>query len=179
MAATVATYFYYGVGATPPSDVVVTNLRFKLADNNDQDANNPCVKPSAGTNYSWWKHIALYCTVAPDTAINNIKLYTDGSLAWAGCTMYVGDQTLLFNQYDQGETGGADTGAEMVANHTNIASKTDLFTYASGSPMSISGSIAYTTGRITNLVVLQVNIGTGAGAGQMPQETLTWRYDET
>lgn len=178
MAASVATYFYYGVGATPPSNVVVTNLRFKLADNNNQDANNPCVKPSAGTNYSWWKHIALYCTVAPDTAINNVKLYTDGSLAWAGCTLYVGDQTLLFNQYDQA-TGSGDSGDELVANHTNIASKTDLFTYSSGSPMSITGSIAYTTGRITNLVVLQVNIGTGAGAGQMPQETLTWRYDET
>ena len=179
MAASVATYFYYGAGATPPNSVVVTNLRFKLADDNNQDANNPCVKPVAGTNYSFWKHIALYCIVAPDTAINNVKLYADGSLAWAGCVMYVGDQTLLFNQYDQGETGGADTGAEMVANHTNIASKTDLFTYDSGSPKDITGSIAYTTGRITNLVVLQVDIGTSAGAGQMPQETLTWRYDET
>ena len=176
MAATVATYVYNGAGGT---GALATNVRFKLADNNTQDANNPCVVPSAGTNRSFWKVIALYCSVAPDTAINNVKLYSDGALPWTGCTIYVGDEEPA--TYSQA-TGGATSGDEMVANYGGggvITAKTDLFTYTSGSTKSITGSISYVTGKITNYVVLQVDITSSAGAGVQAAETLTWQYDET
>lgn len=175
MAATVVTYVYNGAGGV---GALATNVRFKLADNNTQDANNPCVVPSAGTNRSFWKVIALYCTVAPDTAINNVKLYSDGALAWAGCIIYVGNETPA--SYSQA-TGGATSGDEMVANYGGgvITGKTDLFTYTSASPKSITGSISYVTGKITNYVVLQLDITNAAGAGVQAAETLTWQYDET
>ena len=176
MAATVATYVYNGAGGV---GALATNVRFKLTDNNTQDTNNPCVVPSAGTNRSFWKVIALYCTVAPDTAINNIKLYSDGALPWTGCTIYVGNETPA--SYSQ-PTGGATSGDEMVANYGGggiITAKTNLFTYTSASPKSITGSISYVTGKITNYVVLQLDIISTAEAGVMSAETLTWRYDET
>ena len=178
MAATVATYVYTGVA--PGSGASATNIRFKLADNNTQDSNNPNVKPTVGNNNSFWKTIALYCTVAPSTAINNVKLYTDGALAWTGCTVYVGDQ--MTDTYAQGvvDPGDADSGYEMT-NHSQITTKTDLFTYTSGSPMSItlSASWANVTGRITMYVVVQLTMGTTATGGAQAAETLTWQYDET
>lgn len=172
MAAVVETRVYYGA---VPTEAVAANVRFKLADNNVQDVNDPCVIPDAGSLYSYWKTGALYCTLAPLTAINNVKLYSDGSSGWSGCTLWVGDQ--MTGTYDQA-TGSGDSGDEMT-NHSQITTKTDLFSFTSDSPMSITGSIGYTTGRITNFVVLQVEITSAASGGHPPFETLTWRYDET
>jgi len=176
MAATVATYYYNGVGG---SGAAATNVRFKLADDNTQDANNPCVKPAAGTNLSFWKVIALYCTVAPDNGINNVKLYSDGTLAWTGCTVYVGDETPA--AYSQA-TGAGDSGDAMIANYGGggvITAQTDSFSYTSGASKSITGSIAAATGKITNYVVVQLSIGTTAVGGAQAAETITWQYDET
>ena len=78
MSATVQTQVFLGVA--PGAGIGLTNLRFKTADNNDQDANDPCVKPDAGTNRSWVKTIAFVALTAPDVGINNVKIYTDGNL---------------------------------------------------------------------------------------------------
>jgi len=175
--ATVATYCYTGVA--PGSGASATNLRFKLADNNTQDTNNLCIIPAAGTNRSYWKVIALYAVSPPATAINNVKLYTDGALPWTGCTAYVGNETP--STYSQA-TGGATSGDEIVANYGGggvITAKTNLFTYTSGSSKSVSGSIGAASGKITNYVVLQVDISTTATEGVKAIETLTWQYDET
>lgn len=173
MAATVQTWVYTGAG---PSGAQAANARFKLADDNTQDANNPCVRPAAGTNYSFWKSIKLYASVAPDTAINNVKIYSDGTLAWTGCTVQVGNETS--STYDQA-TGSGDSGDEMVANHSQITGKTSLFTYTSASVKSVSGSIGAATGAISDYIVLQLDITNAATGGQQAAETITWRYDET
>lgn len=179
MPATVITRVATGVG---PSYSTVTNLRFKLADNNDQDSNNPCVKPTSGTHYSFWKTIELYCSVAPDTDVTNVKLYSDGTLGWTGCTVNVGDQ--MTEVYDQGvvDGGNADSGSEMT-NHSQISSVTSLFTYTSGSPMSITEHSGWATPGatepITAFVVLQLAITTSATGGAQAAETITWQYDET
>jgi len=174
MAATVETRIFHG--ESPGDGVVATNVRFKLADNNAQDVNNPVVRPDAGTNYSYWKTIALHCTVAPDNAINNVKLYSDGALSWTGCTVYVGNETP--GAYQQA-TGAGDSGDEMVASHSGITGKADMFSYTSTSPKSVSGSISYVTGRISDYVIQQSALTSSAVAGNKPTETLTWQYDET
>ena len=176
MSAIVATYYYNGAGG---SGALATNLRFKIADDNTQDTNDPCVKPSAGTNLSYWKVIALYAVVAPDTAINNVQIYPDAALAWTGCTLYVGDETPA--SYSQA-TGAGDSGNAMVANYGGggvITGQTDLYTYDSGSPKSVSGSISYVAGKITDYVVLQVSLSTSVTGGVKSPETLTWQFDET
>lgn len=175
MAATVKTYVY--TGTSPGSGAELTTLRYKNADDNTVDANNPVIKPSSGTNYSFWKSIALYAESAPSVSISNVKLYADGALAWTGCQVDVGD--------DQSDTyveatGDSNNGDEMVANHGQISSKTDFFTYVSGTPLSVTLSASWvdTTGRITRFIVLQLSITSSAVGGIQSAETITWQYDE-
>jgi hypothetical protein len=180
MAATVATRSYTGAG---PSDATITNMRMKTADNDTQDTNDPCVKPAAGTNYSAWKSLAFYCTgTAPDNDIDNVKLYSDGTLGWTGCTMQIGDSDIAIASYVQA-TGSGDSWDEMVANHGGIAAKTSLFTYTSGSPRSVTEAAGWGTPGInepiTKLVIIQLDITSSAVGGNQAAETLTWQYDET
>lgn len=176
MSATVATYIWTGGGVG--AGAIATNIRLKLADNNTQDTNNPNVRPAAGVNYSFWKSMVLHAVTPPDTGINNVKLFTDEALApeWDDCIIWVGDETS--GTYQQA-TGAGDSGAEMVANHAQITGRTNLFSFGVGAPKDISGSIGYATGRISDYVVLQGQVGPAASGGHMPYETLTWRYDET
>jgi len=180
MAATVENHVSDGAG---PAVAEATLLRFKLADNNTLDANNPCVKPAAGTNLSWWKNIRLWVAgTGASTAINNVKIYTDGALdaggEWVSCTIYVGDETPA--AYDQATTGGADTGTAMVGNRTGITGQTDFFTYTSGAVKAVSGSVGTGINQaISDYIVLQLSVGTTATGGQQDAETITWRYDET
>lgn len=171
--ATVETRFYYGAG---PSYVAVTNLRFKTADDNDQDTANPLVVPSSGYNYSYWKQIGLYCTVAPDNGINNLKIYCDGSIGWTGCDVMIAQVT----NYAQATGTQGTTGDEASANHPDAPTMTDIETYTSASPMSVTGSIGAATGKINDgYVLLQVRLDNTATAGTQAAETITWRYDET
>lgn len=193
MAATMNVYFDFGGSDGNPGtnqnvdSLGPPNLRFKTADDANIDANNPIPIPSSGTKYSYWKHIYLYCSSAPNTQINNVKLYTDGGGFGTGVTLYVGDQ---FPTKNSGSSSGyevatgtqGDTGDEMVANHSGISSKSDLFSYTSSSPLSVSisesGGIIDAVGETTNYVVLQMAVDNTASPGNLADETITFSYDE-
>jgi hypothetical protein len=180
MAAAVETRYWNGAG---PSSATATNLRFNVSDDNDQDTGNPCVKPAAGTNYSAWKNLTLWCgATAPDNDIANVKIYTDGTLGWTGCTVQVGDEDIAIASYDQA-SGSGDSWDEMVANYVGISAKTDLFTYTSGSSRSVTEAAAWSTPgtneTITKFIVLQLDVGSTATGGSQSAETITWQYDET
>ncbi len=180
MAATVEWYSYHGVCGGGCS-LQISNIRYNLADDNDQDETNKCVRPAVGTNLSFWKVLALYATVAPGTGINNVYVFTDGALAWTDCTVYTGDETPA--AYDQA-TGDSISGDAMVANYGGggvITGQTDFYTYVTGegNMKSWSGSIGAATGKITDYLVLQLSIGTSAVLGQQASETYTAQYDET
>src|SRR5204863_5279546 len=57
---------------------------------------NPIPIPASSSNYSFWSSFRLEATVAPVTAINNIKFYTDGTnsspsgVTWKGQAANVG-----------------------------------------------------------------------------------------
>lgn len=175
MAATVEWYSYHGVGG---SGAQISNIRYKLADDNTQDENNKNVRPASGTNLSFWKVVALHATVQPSTGINNCFVYTDGALAWTGCTVYVGDETPA--AYDQA-TGDSISGDAMVGNYTGITGQTDFYSYVTGegNMKTWSGSIGAATGKITDYLVLQLAISPTAVLGQQASETYTAQYDET
>lgn len=168
MAATVELRSYHGSsGSESGTDVAGGSLRFKQADNDTVDANNPVPVPAAGTNYSWIKNLRLFATTTPSNTINNIKFYTDGA-----------------NGLGTGVTLNVKTSAtyvDPVANEdTVLSSTTDAFTYTSGSPLSVSGSLSNpSTGAIGDFVVLQIAVGTTASAGTSGSETLTMQYDES
>lgn len=157
------------------------NIRFKQADDATIDSNNPMPIPAAGTEYSRWKQVYLYCATAPSTQVDNVKLYTDGGGFGTGITVKVGDGTQTKNS---GSDAGYDVSDanEVITNHTDVAAATDLFTYTSGSPRTVSiseaGAIINAIGETTNYCVLSMEVINTASPGNLADETITFQYDE-
>lgn len=157
------------------------NIRFKQADDATIDSNNPMPIPAAGSEYSRWKQVYLYCATAPSTQVDNVKIYTDGGGFGTGITVNCGDGVQVKNS-------GADTGYdvsdtnEIMTNHTDVAAVTDFFTYTSGAPrtctISEAGTIINAIGETTDYIVLQMVVGSTASPGNLADETFTWQYDE-
>jgi hypothetical protein len=168
MAATVEIRSYHGAsGSETGTDVAGGSIRFKQADNDTVDANNPVPVPAAGTNYSFIKNFRFHAVTTPSNTINNLAFYTDGS-----------------NGYGTGVALNVKTSAtyvDPVANGTTaLTGTTDAFTYTSGSPLAITGSVSNpTTGAFGNFVVAQIAVGTTASQGTSGSESLTWSFDES
>ena len=194
MVATLLIYVDFGGSdGTPGTNQDTTalgppNIRLKTADDATIDAINPIPIPASSTNNSFWKSCYVRCSVAPDTQINNLKLYTDGAGFGTGITTYIGDQ---FPTRNSGSTAAykkavgtvGTSGTEIVAGYTGISSKTDFFTFTSGSPLtgpsiSEAGNIITTIGHTSNYFVLQATVGTTASPGNKIDETITLVYDE-
>lgn len=174
MAATVVIKQWTGSG---PTVTTVTNARYKTADDpSGTDTTYPCVKPASGTNYSYVNTLVPYASVAPTGTINNLKFYTDGSSGF-GTGVTTKGIPLAQGSYTQAAGTQGTSGTLSAAVYT---SGTDLFTYTSGSPLSLSGSLTSTTGSGTfQLLQSQVALSTSVAAGTPSAETYTWRYDET
>ena len=159
------------------------NVRFKTADNATIDTNDPVPIPAAGTNYSYWKHMYLYCDTAPDTQVDNVQFYTDGTCSWGtGVTLQMGWECPTKNSGSDSGYEVADEAVTMVSNHTEITSQTDAFNFTSGSTKAISiseaSSVIDAIGETTDYSILQGNVASTAGPGDKDNETLTFQYDE-
>lgn len=167
MAATVSVKQCTG---TAPTATTITNLRFNTDDTVNPGTTNPLVKPSTGTNRSFWKTVYLNADTSPSGTINNCKIYCDGSIGWTGCTLYIGST----GTYSQA------TGTEGTTGNDSSVATANIEDFTSGSPKSLTGSIDNpNTGKITDYVVMQVDLSTSAVAGTLSQETITFQYDET
>ncbi|MDO8302150.1 MAG: hypothetical protein Q7T18_02815 [Sedimentisphaerales bacterium] len=191
MAATMKVYCDYGpVGSITSQDTTTNNpaLRFKAADNNAINLNNPVRVPQSGqVNRSYWKHVYLYCAANPSQYIHNVRFLTDSANGFgAGTSLKVGDQTPTRNHastagYVQA-TGTGNTGNAIVGNHTNVTSVSDAFTKTEGSPLTVS--VSETDGRIVNIgdtsdyVILQLEVADNTSPGLIPTEMFTFGYDE-
>jgi hypothetical protein len=165
MAATVVITSHHGATGATQTNVDGTSIRYKQADNDTVDANNPIPIPGAGTNYSYIKQLRFNCTVAPSNTINNLKFYSDGA-------------------------NGFGTGMDLLCKTTSsyvdpttqtttlVASQASVFTYTSGSPLAVTGSTSG-TGLFGDYVLSQFSVTTTAGQGTTPSEVLTFSYDES
>jgi|APSaa5957512535_1039671.scaffolds.fasta_scaffold55736_2 hypothetical protein len=163
-------------------------LRMKTNDNTTIDSADPVPIPSAGTTYSYWKQVYLYCDTAPDTSIDNLKFYSDGTGFGTGITLNVGDEFPTKNSgsdagYEIATGTSGSTGDEVTANHASVTGVTDVFSFTSGSPLSgptISedSSIINAIGETSNYLVLQLAVTSTATPGNKTDETLTIQYDE-
>lgn len=176
------TYDNLGADNAPGASSVISNLRFNAEDTNDQDLASPLVIPISGTIYSFWKQIYLQCTTAPDTQVNNVKIFSDGSLGWgAGVVVQVGDGSQIKNS---GASTGYDVAdaQEIMTNHSDVSSETSLFTFTSGSPRAVSiseaASIINAINETTDYLVLQTDVDATATPATKPTETITYQYDE-
>ncbi|MFH0938237.1 MAG: hypothetical protein V1899_03015 [Planctomycetota bacterium] len=165
MSANVKVYSWHGAGAGSGADITSADVRFRLSDVDTGDTANPVVIPAAGTNYSWLKNLRLYATTSPASIIDNLKFYSDG-VAWAtGITV---------------KGKASDTYVDPVANGASIlAGATDLYTYTTGAPLSLTGSISNpTTGDFGQFVVAQLLMASTASPGVSTGRTYYFRYDE-
>lgn len=162
MAATVQIIEKNGAGGTP-TDKTSGTIRFKNADNATVDTSNPMVKPAAGTDYSFEKWLRLNITGGTYTEISNIKAYSDGA---NGLGTGVGVFAKAVTAYT--------TPAEATAT-TGYAS---LFTYTSGSPLSLGAGPYTSTGEKGDHLVMIMTVDNTASGGVTPTETLTLAWDE-
>jgi hypothetical protein len=165
MAATVSIKEVNGAGATATT---VTSARFCTSDTYNPGTSFPLIKPTSGTNYSYVKTFYLNADTAPTGTINNVKFYADGTIGWTGVTI----SAKTSSTYSQA-TGTEGTTAAAMSGGADVA------TYTSASPLSVTGSINATTGKISDYVLLQAAVGTTATTGTTASETMTFRYDET
>lgn len=138
-------------------------VRFKKADNSTVDLSNPLVKPGAGNDYSFEKWLRLEVTGGTYSQITNIKAYSDGA---------------------NGMGTGVEVYAKAVASYatpalgSSITGYTDLFSYTSGSPLSLGAGPFTSTGEKGDHLVLLARVGTTVSGGVTPGETLTFGWDE-
>lgn len=192
MVATVKIYKDFGGSDTSPGTSHDTtsdspNVRLKTADDATIDTNNPCVVPASSFNYSFWNSLYAKLSVAPSVQVNNLKIYTDAASFGTGITTYIGDQYPTKNHSSSSgykvATGTAGTtGTELITGYTGITTKTDIFTYTSGSPVSLSisesGGLMVNVGDTSNYFVVQAKLGTTATPGAKSASTWTLQYDE-
>lgn len=180
MAATVKVARY--TGAAPAStDVTSACTR---AGASDEAANGSSIRvPSGGSNYSYWVTTALVATAAPDTQIDTLKWYSDGTNS-LGTGLWC--QVAVASGYVQADGVAGSTGSALdQTNHTALYgadSASDAFQYTSTatSMLSISGSIDNSTGSIGDqYVVYQVTVENTAGAGNSSEEEFTFQFDES
>lgn len=176
MAATVVINRTTGSGPTKTT-IQGTTDRLSTSDTQNPGTNNPIPIPAAGTNYSFWVSTRLQATAAPANGINNIKWYSDGTSFGTGLTCS-GNQATGYTQAT-GTVGTTGTVLSTGNYATLAAAPVDVTTLTSGSPMSITGSIAATTGDFGNFFVYQLAVGTTANVGTVAARTFTFQYDET
>jgi len=185
---------FAGTDATPGTQQDVDglgppNLRWKTNDNELIDVNDPVPIPTAGTKRSFWKQIYLKCNTAPDTQVDNIKFFTDGTGYGTGITLQVGDEFPIKNSasnagYEVATGVVGDSGDDLVTNHAIIIGVTDAFTFTSpgseliGPTISEAGSIINAINETSNYLVFQAEVITTATPGNKVDETLTFQYDE-
>jgi hypothetical protein len=165
MAATVQIHSWHGSAPGSSADKTSGDVRFKVADNDTADTNNPVSIPASSYAYSFIKNMRLNCTVTPDSIIDNLKFYSDG-VAWG-----TGDQIMV---------RASDTYVDPVSNGaTALTGTTDAITYTNAAPLSLTGSISNpNTGALGQYVVMQRRVGSTAAPGTVTGRTYYFRYDE-
>ena len=178
-----------------PTWTVITSGRYCTRDAYNPGDNDPCVVPTAGFNYSYWKSHRIAWT-GIGTKISDIYWYTSGNVAtnWTpgtGGGLFVGVKAAPATcsgcptaSYDQAAGTAGETGYDMddvTDGHTFYKSGTANYnapvnadTYVSATPLYVDDT-EYTTNTHSNHVVTQVKLFTDATQGDKASETFSFR----
>lgn len=173
MPATLALHVYSGTNAATESASAVTGISFFGTTATAADLNTLAARQAdpitVGSN-SVSKHLRLKITVVPANAVTNFRFWTDG----AGTTN-VGLRAKLAVG-----TGGATPGTgDTTPATTALTGDVDAYTLVTGS-RGVWDSASYSAlNNVTRALVLQLQPTASATAGNWPQETLNYSYDET
>lgn len=162
-----------------PTNTTVTNVRFCTTDGQDTSTYT-LFKPSSGTNYSYIKTIFLNVDSGLTGTANNVKLYTDGTNSYGtGIAVKTTTPSNTYATIADNASGAQGTQGTTGTVASWFSGGTDVFSYTSASPLSVTGSLTATTGRLSYYVGLQMSLSTAVSNGTLSAETFTWRYDET
>lgn len=169
MVAVMEASVYHGASPGAATDVTNQTVRFKQADNDTQDANDPIPIPSSGFNYSWRKSFKLLATTGPDNQITNLRFFSEQQDLGTDRDILIATSA----SYTQGSSADESTPISAV----------DVDTYSLGAPLTVqAGQVfgAAETGEGTqDFVVLQARVGPAATAGNADNaKGLVWSYDE-
>lgn len=165
-------------GAAPGLGVDITGqtLRFKRADDDLQDANNPIPVPAAGVEHSWRKSFKLIMVTAPDNAISNLRFFSDPGSLGTG-------RTVLFARsvaYTQASAADEGTPISAVDVQTKTAASPEVI---EPGELANSGDVFPTDAGAAgqqDFVELQLAQDSTATVGNSAAAmTLRLRYDET
>jgi hypothetical protein len=172
------------VGTTPGTAgaVNITSINTRL---NAEDAHttagtsNSILRPSSGTNYSYWAVTRLFYNGSGTGTINNIRWFTDGTNSLGtGRTLVVNTAT----GYVQATGTAGTSGTQLTTgNYATLAgAPSNAFAYTTGSPLAVAGSVTNpSTEYFGDFVVMQAEVADTASAGASTTETLSWRVDST
>jgi hypothetical protein len=164
MAATVVVQAGHGTTGSP-TWTTVTSVRFKSADNDTADTNNPLVKPaSGGTSYSFEKWFRLNCTVAPSNVINNLRFHRASGSLGTGITDYYGERNRT--------TEGFVTPVGTLSSYATTAVPT------TATSLTKNNTDHTTTGEIGPYVVVQWRLDDTVQPGTQPTVTYRFTWDE-
>lgn len=187
MVATFDWKLLYGGTDGNPTEVTITNLRYRTDDANTADTSNPVPIVAGLTKRSYVRAMVLKCTAPPSSYCNNFKLYTDGGGFGTGITVQIGDQTVTNTgashaNYKVATGTPGDTGTIMTTVYAAITTMTSLFTYTSAAPRTVT--VSETSNQIdaadeeTDLIITQLDMADTATPGTKTAETYTGQYDE-
>jgi hypothetical protein len=162
MAATVQIVEKNGAGGTQ-TDKTGGTVRLKNADNSAVDLNNPMVKPTSGSDFSFEKWLRLNVSGGTYSQITNIRAYSDG-------TNGLGTGILLWAK--------AVTSYATPAEATATTGYTNFFTYTSGSPLSLGAGPYTSTGEKGDHLVMMCEVQSTASGGLTSSESLVFGWDE-
>jgi len=174
MAATVEVRVLHGGNPLLGSDITGRTARFKLADDDAQDAAAPIDRPAAGVAFSWRKSFLLVATALPDNGLSNLRFYSD--------TTPIGDGQRVL--YATSSTYVQATAADQEAGISNV----DVDGHTLNNPATIQAGqfidgandvAPYAGGGLQAHVMLQLEVASNAVGGNGGSKTLTYRYDES
>jgi hypothetical protein len=185
VAATVQIIRKTGVAPGVAANITSINTRANADDiNSVASTTNPIKIPAAGTNYSFWVNTRLNVTVTPSGTIDNVKWFTDGTNNFGTGVTCMGAKASTGADAGYREAVGvvAISGTQLtLVNNTGLdAAPVDVFTFTTGAPLALSGSITNpSTGEFGDFMVYQTEIGITATPGPTGAESFFFRYDET
>lgn len=138
-------------------------VRFKNADNSAVDLNNPMVKPTSGSDFSFEKWLRLEVTGGTYSQITNIKAYSDG-------TNSLGTGILLWAK--------AVTSYSTPAEATSSTGYNNFFGYTSGSPLNLGAGPYTSTGEKGDHLVLMCEVQSTATGGLASGDSVFLAFDE-
>ena len=167
MAATIKLMVCNSTNAGVETDITGAGIDYITADNALNTSGNreayPITIPAVGTAYSYEKWLRWKCTVVPDTQCTNFKFWGPASVPGTGLILYVGT---------------TDTGVTPVVTDSAVATvQQDTTHYDADHALAISGTLTLENDE-TNYLVMQLDVGSTAGQGNISQQEYGYSYDE-